>query len=297
MIVDRYPSLSEQATVREEIEAPGGTTANSAAALARLGARVRLAAAIGDDATGRALRQALQAEGVDTIWLVERTGQPTNHATVLVSGEPPERAIVWRPGANLARGDRLDIGAIFASDLVLLDLDDPPLLRFLTDLPAHTAPRARLLGTLNYLTNPSIPDRFELVLRHDAIVGAETDLLRCIGTDDAAVALARLQTAMTGANLRAAAITRGARGSIVLTATECWEIPAFPTAAVDPTGAGDAYAAGIAWGMALRWPWSRVGRFAAALGALATRRLGAQSTLPVLDEVESFLAAHPDSAE
>ncbi|MCC6314348.1 MAG: hypothetical protein IT337_10085, partial [Thermomicrobiales bacterium] len=59
MIVDRYPSLSEQATVREEIEAPGGTTANSAAALARLGARVRLAAAIGDDATGRALRQAL----------------------------------------------------------------------------------------------------------------------------------------------------------------------------------------------------------------------------------------------
>ena len=60
-----------------------------------------------------------------------------------------------------------------------------------------------------------------------------------------------------------------------------------------PPGAGDAFVAGVAWGMAQRWSWPEVGRFANAVGALACCSLGAQASLPSLEEVETLLASSP----
>ncbi len=291
LVVDRHPTPRQQAIVQQEMTAPGGTTTNTCVQLARLGAAVTAMTAVGDDAEGAAVLAGLRAEGVDPAWSPVRPGEPTDRATVLVTLDPFDRTIIWHPGATLRKGDRIDIYALFAHDVVVLDFTDVTLLRFLTDLPAHFAPRTRLLGTLNYIADAAIPDRLELALRHDCLVGAEHDLLLLTGLDDPEAAISLLRQAMTGANLRAAAITAGMRGSIVVTANERWEIPAFPIAAVDPTGAGDAYAAGIAWGMARRWDWERTGRFAAALGALATRALGAQTAYATIPEAEAFLRA------
>lgn len=291
LVVDGHPTPRQQAIVQQEITAPGGTTTNTCVQLARLGATVTAMTAVGDDPEGAAVLAGLRAEGVDPSWSPVRPGEQTDRATILVTLDPFDRTIVWHPGATLRKGDRIDVYALFAHDVVIFDFTDVPLLRFLTDLPAHFAPRTRLLGTLNYLSDPAIPDRLELALRHDCLVGAEHDLLLLTGLDDREAAISLLRQSMTGANLRAAAITAGIRGSTIVTADERWEIPAYPTAAVDPTGAGDAYAAGIAWGMARRWGWERTGRFAAALGALATRALGAQTAYATLPEAAAFLRA------
>jgi sugar/nucleoside kinase (ribokinase family) len=98
---------------------------------------------------------------------------------------------------------------------------------------------------------------------------------------------------MRGENLRAAFVTRGGEGCRVVTETKSLNIPALSVEVVDPTGAGDAFAAGVAWGMAQRWPWPEVGRFANAVGALACCALGAQASLPSLQEVETLLASSP----
>ena len=290
LVIDRYPASGEQSTVLEELAAPGGTTTNTCVALACLGATVKVVTALGDDAEGALVRTGLEAAGVDMSWSVVRPGERTDQATVLVSREPPDRTILWHPGAQVRKGDRLDIPAIFGHDIVLLDLCDPPLLRFLTDLPAHVSPRTRLLGTANYLADPAIPDRLELALRHDVFVGSEKDIRDVVGAPDTAIALDALQERIAGANLRAAIVTAGVRGCTVVTENERWRIPAFAVDAVDPTGAGDAFLAGIAWGMARFWPWPETARFATAMGALATRALGAQAGLPTLPEVEAFLA-------
>jgi sugar/nucleoside kinase (ribokinase family) len=292
LVLDRQPTPAQQAVVRGELLAPGGTTTNACVQLARLGAAVTAMAAVGDDDEGRAVLAGLRAEGIDTAWCPIRPGERTDRATVLVTLEPFDRAIIWHPGATLRKGDRIDVAALFGHDLVVLDFPDVPLLRFLTDLPAHVDPRTRLLGTFNYLADPAIPDRLDLALRHDCVVGSEHDLLILTGQADAEAAMAALQRGMVGSTLRAAAVTAGVRGSILLTAAERWRVPAFPVTAVDPTGAGDAYLAGIAWGMAHRWDWPRTGRFAAALGALATRALGAQTAYATLGEAETLLAAH-----
>ena len=291
LLIDRHPAPGEQSIVLEEIAAPGGTTTNTCVALARLGAAVRVVTAIGDDAEGTLVRRGLEAAGVDTAWTVVRAGERTDRATVLVSREPPDRTILWHAGAQLRKGDRLDIPAIFGHDIVLFDLPDPPLLRFLTDLPAHVAPRTRLLGTANYLADPAIPDRLELALRHDVFVGSEQNIQTVVGENDPTAALDKLQESITGANLRAAVVTAGVRGCTIVTASGRWRVPAFPVEAVDPTGAGDAFLAGIAWGMARFWPWPETARFASAMGALATLALGAQTSLPTLAEVEAVLRA------
>lgn len=288
--VKRYPAPGEQVIVQEEVAAAGGTSTNTAVALARFGARAAIAAAIGDDPEGDSIRRVLTAAGVDTSWLVVHTGGRTDRATIIVSDEPQDRTIYWHEGAELVRGDRLDIAGLFDQDVLVLDMGDVQLRRWLLDLPAHTQPRARLLGTLSYLADPHLPDAFNLVLRHDVVVGNEKDLLTITGTWTLSDAEKAVQSRMRGENLRVAIITSGPAGCRVITEEERIRLPAFVVPVVDPTGAGDAFVAGVAFGMALRWDWERIGRFANAAGGLAIRTLGAQSGLPTLAEVEEVLA-------
>jgi ribokinase len=291
--VPAYPEAGGQADVLAEVSAPGGTTTNTAVALSRLGAQVAIAAAIGDDERGAWVRQGLEAEGIDTAGLIIKQGQITDLATVIVSREPLDRTIFWEQGAQLVRHDKLDIAGLFGADVLILDVADTPLRRFLLDLPAHTVPTCRMLGPLTYLANGDLTDAFELALRHDVIVSNERDLLDVTGTWTLSDAVTALQHRMPGNNLRAALVTRGAEGCLVVTETERLRVPAFGIDVIDPTGAGDAFVAGVAWGMAKRWPWFEIGRFANAVGGLACCALGAQVSLPTLAEVEVLLATNP----
>lgn len=290
LVVQRYPEAGAYEIVRREVELPGGTTTNTAVALARIGARVSLAGMVGDDHDGERLRQALDAEsGIDSRWLAIRHGEPTDASTIIASADPPERTIFWHQGAQLRRGDRLDIAAILDHDLVLLDVADAPLRRWLTDLPAHFAPRSKLLGTLTYVAGSDEPDGLEVVLRHDAIVGSERETLLLTGSASADHATRLIQEAMPGANLRAWVFSRGAMGCRVVTRDAIADVPGFEADVVDVTGAGDAFAAGIAYGFARRWEWQRTGRLANAIGALSTRALGAQASLPTPEELSVLL--------
>ncbi|MBA2518322.1 MAG: carbohydrate kinase family protein [Chloroflexia bacterium] len=288
--VQRFPSPGVQEVVLEEVTAAGGTSTNTAVAVARFGARAAIAAAIGDDEEGATIRRVLTAAGVDTSWLIARAGGRSNRATIIVSDEPLERTIFWHEGAGLRHGDRLDIAGLFDQDVLVLDVGDAQLRRWLLDLPAHTQPRARLLGTLSYLADPDLPDALDLVLRHDAVVGNEADFLAITGTWTLSDAESAIQSRMRGANLRVAIVTSGPAGCRIVTEDLRLRLPAYVVPVVDPTGAGDAFAAGVAYGMALRWEWDRIGRFANAAGGLAARALGAQTGLPTLAEVERLLA-------
>ncbi|MCA9877961.1 MAG: carbohydrate kinase family protein [Thermomicrobiales bacterium] len=291
--VPAYPEVGGQADVLVEVSAPGGTTTNTAVALARLGADVGLATAIGDDDRGKLVRAGLEAEGIDTSWVTVKPGEVTDLATVIVSREPLDRTIFWEQGAQLRRHDRLDILGLMGGDLLVIDVGDAPLRRFLLDLPAHTVPTAQLLGSLTYLANEQLEDAFEMALRHDAIVSNVRDLLDVTGTWTLSDATTALQHRMRGENLRAALITLGAEGCHIVTEAERRRVPAYKVNVVDPTGAGDAFVAGAAWGMAQRWEWDEVARFANAVGALSCCSLGAQSSLPSLEDVRTLMRDAP----
>src|SRR5918993_1617405 len=144
--VPEYPPVGEQADVLEEVSAPGGTTTNTAVALARLGARVAIATAIGDDERGASLRRSLEEAGVDTGWLTVKAGLKTDLATVIVSQQPLERTIFWEQGAQLVRGDRLDIAGLFGGDVLVVDVADVSLRRVFVGFFPPTGPPAAALG-------------------------------------------------------------------------------------------------------------------------------------------------------
>lgn len=292
IVVDRYPRPGGYAIVTDEFVGPGGTTSNAAVALARLGADVFLRAAVGDDEPGRSMRAALAGEGIDVSGVTFEHERPTDSATVIVSTTPPDRTIYWHQGARLVRGDRIDIPHLFGHDLVLLDVDDAPLRRFLLDLPAHTLPATRLLGSLTYLDDAGSPDALDLVMRHDAIVGNIDELIGVTGACDLEQALAAVRGRMRGENLRAAMISLGAEGSLAFTVNEIWRAPAYGIDVVDTTGAGDAFAGAVAFALACRWPWSETLRFANAVAACAITAVGAQTALPRWDEVVAFLSSN-----
>ena len=91
---------------------------------------------------------------------------------------------------------------------------------------------------------------------------------------------------------RIVALKRGARGSIVFTSLERLAVPAFPIKEVDPTGAGDCYGAAFLVGLLEGWPLTQVARFANAVGALATTKLGPMEGAPAREEVEAFIREH-----
>lgn len=291
-VVDHYPEAGSYAVVRATLEQSGGTSSNLATALARLGIPVTLAAIVGDDDEGQRIRNELVVEGVDTRHLGVRPGEPTDRATIIVSGsgDQAERTIFWRQGARLKRGDFLPIEELFAYDLVVVDVDDPDLCRLISDLPMHVSPRTRLLGTLTYLTELAPDDGLDLALRHDYLCGNERELCYVTVRSGLPAAVERLQEEMVLSQTRFAAISRGPRGCLIVDRERAVEVPAFKVEVVDTTGAGDAFAAGVALGIVERWDFQRLGRFANGLGACCVRRLGARAGLPRRAEVEALLA-------
>ncbi|MGH3656465.1 MAG: carbohydrate kinase family protein, partial [Micromonosporaceae bacterium] len=76
-------SGDEKATAVRSLRTLGGTGANAAVAAARLGSRVELYSAVGDDPYGPWLREQLTARGVDTSGVRTLPGHST-HATILL---------------------------------------------------------------------------------------------------------------------------------------------------------------------------------------------------------------------
>ncbi len=297
IVVDRYPVAGGYAIVGDELSCPGGTTTTTAVTLARLGATVTIRAQVGDDGPGRQMRLALERAGVDTAWLSVTGDQPTDASTVIVSSDPPDRTIFWHRGARLVRGDRIDIAALFGHDVVFVDVDDVPLRRFLLDLPAHTLPTARLLGSLTYLDDTGIDDAFDLLMRHDVVVGNEREIVSITAAADLDDAIERVRGRMRGENLRAAVISRGGAGSLAFTIESRWDAPPIRVPVVDTTGAGDAFAGAVAYGMACRWEWDDVIRFANAVAGHSVTAFGAQTALPTWEQsIELMKTGESESA-
>ena len=94
--VDRLPRAGETVTAREFARSPGGKGANQAVAASRLGAKVTMIGAVGEDELAGEALSGLVAAGVELE--VERKGQ-TGVALIYVDREGQNEIAVF-PGAN-----------------------------------------------------------------------------------------------------------------------------------------------------------------------------------------------------
>lgn len=291
LVTDNYPAPGEYTIVRVQSEQPGGTTANTCHALARLGVDVMLASVVGDDAEGEALVSSLQFVGCETRYVVPRSGARSDSGTIVVSGAAGDRdrTIFWAQGARLAAGDPLPLDEMLEREWVLLDVDDARLRNFLLDLPAHRSPRTKLAGAMTYLVEMPSDEAWGHVLRHDAVFGNVRELCQVTGASTVTTAIDRALRDLPAAACRAVYVSRGREGAFAIETDSVTESPAFPIDVVDTTGAGDAFAAGCLWGLLERCDTAEILRRGNALGGLACRALGARAALPTRDEAKALL--------
>ncbi len=234
---------------------PGGVARNLAEVLARLGAQVRLASVVGDDAWGAWLIARTAATGVDTSTVLRRRGKTGFYVTVGGHGVADTGIVETAPPPVWRRVPLED------ADLVVLDANPAPAV--LREL-GQRAPRLVLVGTspAKIVRLRSLLPRAWLLCLTEAearaLLGAGAGRLR----DD--VELAR---AVQAAGPQAVLLTLGRRGLGLL--TEDWiATPAHPGRAVNATGAGDTAAGVVLFGLLAGWAPQRVLPLAARAAAL-----------------------------
>jgi ribokinase len=250
----------------------GGKSANQAVAAARLGAAVRMVAAVGDDDLGEEAVGLLRAEGIDVSGIVRLAGIPTGVAVIVVDAAG-ENQIAVASGANaeLAAGS-VEHGLRDAvSGVVLLCLEVP-------DAPVLAAARAARAAGLALVLNPAParPLPAEL-LELSPLLTPNRDEARALAGEDDAEAAARALARRTRAPV---VVTLGAAGALVLDGDMLERIPAPRVEAIDTTGAGDAFNGALACELAGGAALLDAVRAAVAIAAESTRAPGARAVIP-----------------
>ncbi len=282
----RLPRPGETVSEGTLLVARGGKGANQAVAARRLGAEVRLVACVGDDASGREVRQALADEGIG-VEAVGTTGAAATGTALIVVDAEGRNQIAVAPGANRAL-DAADVerrAADFAwAEVVVCSLE----------VPLATARRAlecaRRHGALTILNPAPLPDRgLDFLGLADYVTPNESEASRLTGLplanlDDAG----RVAAAVRALGAAHVILTLGAGGALAEGPGGRLHVPASAVTVVDTTGAGDAFNGALAVALAERWEMAEAMRFANAAAGLACTRRGAQPSLPTRYEVERF---------
>ena len=267
--LERLPRPGETLTAHRVERHPGGKGANQALAAARLGARVSLHAAVGEDPLAEEALALLREGGVDLAAVRAGLGAPTGTAMIQVDDQG-DTTIVVDAGANASL--TVDGADLAGADVVLTVLEVP-------DAAVAVAMSASGFTVLN-----AAPAR---ALAADVLAGV--DLLVVNAEEDALLRGHHGDAAIDALPL--VAVTRGAdgaelrrRGEVVATAVP----PAVQ--AVDGTAAGDTLTAALAVALAAGRADAEALRWACAAGALTATRQGAQPALPTRSEVDALLA-------
>ncbi|WP_439379321.1 carbohydrate kinase family protein [Amycolatopsis lexingtonensis] len=280
------------ATLVEQIRfGPAGTAAGTAVTLAKLGATVRTAGAIGTDPVGDLLLAMLARHGVDTSLVLRRDGVQTS-ASVLPIRADGSRPAFHVPGANLTY-EPSDAPMPAITRATHLHLGGPELMGGEKAAKILAPARAAGVVTSADLLAPGDPG----VLAWLAPALSALDYLlpneeQLLGLTNAATLEAGAH-ALLDAGVGCVAVTRGARGALVVTAAETIAVPAFDVPVVDTTGCGDAFSAGFLRGLGLGRPLRDAAVLGSAAAALVAQGLGSDHGEFDLAAADAFAAATP----
>jgi sugar/nucleoside kinase (ribokinase family) len=285
--VDRLPTRDGKVNGVVKQKAPGGMAGNVAAALARLGSRVRVLGRVGDDADGAFAVKSLEHAGVDTSFVARLDGVATFSCISLLAPDG-EKSLVklmtsaYRPDASDVTSAALE----GVRHLHLTSVGDPALCRRVVDAARTSGATASL-----DIERADCPDDAAVLL--DAVKGFDLIFCNAESRDFADAALKRPLAGLVAALVT----TLGADGAQVETAEGRIASPGFTPKIVDTTGAGDCFAAACLHArLAARLDWRDAIRFANCAAAISTTGLGAQSALPTGDQVAAHLREGPAGA-
>ena len=283
----RVPGAGETVIGDRFVMGFGGKGANQAVMAARLGARVSMVGALGDDVYAGMTFDNLAAQDVDAT-RVARVAGSSGVAPIWVEPDGTNRIIVV-PGAN----DAVDPGA--AADAVRSLAGVRVVIGQLEIPQAVTAAAfraAREVGAITVL-NPAPAAALDpaLIDGADWLIPNETEFAILAGVerldpgDDAALVAfaARIRPRL--------AVTLGSRGAAVVREDgTVARVAAVPVTAIDTTGAGDAFVGAFSFGLAAGLDEVTAVRLGIACASDSVTRLGTQSSFATREGAAAIVA-------
>lgn len=276
----RIPQVGETVLGQDLREFPGGKGANQAVAASRLGAVVKMVGCVGRRYGEELIRNLSQNE-VNTSGVFSFQERDSGAALIYLD-ERGENSIMVIPGANQAFGLdelRAQEEIITNSCAVLLQLEIPRLV-------VYKAVEMASQAGVKVLFNPAPMLDFnrELLGQVDYLILNAIEVDQLLGQVEVSPDAAIRQ--IQGFGVQQVIITRGAEGCYYNVGQNIFYQKAQQVDAVDTTGAGDTFVgalvASIYHNLSLK-----VGiQWASKAAALSVTRIGAQSSMPYLRELQ-----------
>jgi sugar/nucleoside kinase (ribokinase family) len=288
--IDDQPEHGRLMLVDEMGMSIGGCAANTGIGLAKMNVDTAIIGKVGDDGFGGFVRDAMEAEGVDTSGIAV-TDEASTSATMIMIDSGGERTFIHCIGANATmRPEDIDMDLVsdaeifhFAGALVMPGFDGEP--------AASVMKAAQEAGTTTALDvvwddTGRWMELLEPVLPYtDMFLPSFPEAVEITGRDTPEEAAEVLMDH----GVKVVGLKMGEEGSYVRTADEEIRVPAFTVDAVDGTGSGDAFVAGFLLGTLAGWDIEDVARMANAAGAMCVTAPGATAGLRSFAETIDFL--------
>lgn len=295
----RFPDAGETVIGSGFQTASGGKGANQAIQAARLGADVTMVGKVGDDTYGREMIQSCQESGVNTEHILVDEVAPSGIGNVQLEvqadGSTQNRIIIV-PGANMTNTvEELKFleTEIANFDTVVLQLEIPMEINEYVVKLAHE-------NSVPVMLNPApFDDLSEEMLskltyfspnEHEAkgITGIPIKRDESGAVDEAAIAATVAY--MVDLGVENVLITLGDKGAAIGNANGFTIVPAVRgVTSVDPTAAGDSFVAAFATLVAMDVEHEVAVRIANYVGALTVTKMGAQPSLPYLEDLRNLI--------
>ena len=284
--VDDFATPDKESVILRQSRGVGGSAANVAIGIQRLGGSSSVIGKIGFDEFGKAALEDLAREGVDVSNVrIEVLRGRTGFTIVIIN----------------SKGDIIMYGYKGVADELLPKEVNPAILekakfvhiaRLRLDTSIHVARMAKDMGLIvswdpgRILASLSINKLRPMIELSDIILPNEKEALEMTGMGnykDAGKALMK-------AGAHTVIIKRGSKGAYVVTKDSEVHIPAYhPEKVVDTTGAGDAFVAGLLTALRKGYEIKDAVRYAVIVAGIKVSRLGSHE-IPTEKEVEDIIA-------
>lgn len=303
--MDLFPTdsgigIEEATTFRKDM---GGSSANTAAGIVKLGGKAALVTCVSDDAVGRSCRRMLRdTYGVDDTYVKTVGGEARNSLALYESRIRDHQSVIYRNGAadfqmTVADVEAVDFGrygALVTAGTVFAA--EPSRTAAFTAFSRAKEAGLPIIFDVDYrpYSWPSPAVAEEVLSRAgamaDVIVGNDEEFGFMAGSYEKGLEKARKLAATTASIV---VYKLGEHGAVTITQEGELRTGVYRVDALKPTGAGDSFMAGLLTGIADGLALKEAVLRGSACAAIVVGRPGCAPAMPYPADLDAFLNTHP----
>ena len=297
--VDIYPdppgTKTENAT--HFVTYLGGSSANIAVALSKLGGKCKILTSVSDDALGRLAINQLNSYNVDTSLITFKKDESRISFAIVETRVEDHQSIIYRNKASDLLMTNYDIDCV--------NFNDFSCLIFTGTCLASEPSRSAVFNAINKAKNANIPIILDIDYRpytwgsdeeaSDVYMNASLSCDILIGNDDEFGILANDYTKglkiaeKLSKNIPIVIYKKGENGSITFCENKKIIKGIFPVKAIKPTGAGDAFIGSFVGGLLNDKNIEESIVYGSASAAIVVTKVGCAPAMPLQNEIDEFM--------